>query len=129
MDDGKDGGIHVIRDNVWKELMYLDKETKIKKMPYGLCATKDTICVSYPEADTIAAISKKCVEPLTTLTPQSLPELKPTLKAPHGLATIDKDTILAAEPGNNRLVVITKFHQVVQIIQGTPNARSTNRYR
>ena len=123
LDDGKNGGIqHVIRDNVWKELMYLVKETKIKKMPYGLCVTKDTIYVSYPEADTIAAISKKRVEPLTTLTPQSLPELKPTLKAPHGLATIDKDTILAADTGNNRLLVITKFHQVAQIIQGTPNA-------
>ena len=123
LDDGKDGGIqHVIRDNVWKELMYLAKETEIKKMPYGLCVTKDTIYVSYPEADTIAAISKKRVEPLTTLTPQSLPELKPTLTAPHGLATIDKDTILAADTGNNRLLVITKFHQVAQIIQGTPNA-------
>ena len=123
LDDGRDGGIlHVIRDNMWKELVYLVKETKIKKMPYSLCVTKDTIYVSYPEADTIAAISKKRVEPLTMLTPQSLSELKPALRAPHGVATVDRDSIVVADTGNNRLLVITKFHQVTQVIHGTPNA-------
>ena len=123
LDDGKDGGVlHVIRDNTWRELTYLAKETKVKKMPYDLCVTKDTIYVSYPDADTIAAISKKHMDPLTTITPQSLSELKPPLKAPHGVAALDKDTIAVADTGNNRLLIITKFHQVARVISGTPNA-------
>ena len=123
LDDGKEGGIlHVIRDNNWKELVYLVKETKIKKIPYALCVTKESIYVSYPEADTIAVISKRRTNPLTTLTPQSLSELKPTMKSPHGIAVIDKESIVVADTGNDRILVITKFHQVVQIITGTPNA-------
>ncbi|KAI6649076.1 hypothetical protein LOD99_6797 [Oopsacas minuta] len=123
LDDGKEGGIlHVIVGNTWTELIHLFKDTRVKKQPYDICVTKDTIYVSYPEADIIAAIWKKHDEQTRLITHNTLSDIKPGLKSPHGLATLDIDNIVIADTGNNRVIVINKLHQITKVLSGSPLA-------
>ena len=123
LDDGKEGGtVHVFVDGAWTESINLLKETKLKRIPNSLCVAKDSIYVSYPDADTIAVISRKNNEQTKLLNSHTLPNLKPSLKSPHGLALLEREGVVVADTGNDRIVVFNKFNQVIRTIKGTPHA-------
>ena len=123
LDDGKEGGsVHVFVEGVWTESINLLKETKLKKIPNSLCVARDSIYVSYPEADTIAVTWRKNREHTKLLTPHSFPSLKPGLRSPHGLARLDREGVVVADTGNDRVVVLNKSNQVARTIVGTPHA-------
>ena len=123
LDDGKEGGsVHVFVEGNWTESINLFKETKLKRIPNSICVVKDSIYVSYPEANTIAVTCRKNNEQTKFLNSHTLPNLKPGLKSPHGLTRFDRDGVVVADTGNDRILIFDKFNQVTLTIKGSLHA-------